>query len=128
MDLAELEFDGTLWELIHNGRKAPLVAYVRSDKPLGPTDRQHLADLLEGKLKRKRGRPRGGVETQRIRFLAAFVRDLKAELRQQGQRYGIHDKAIDRVLDTFSNAEQRPSDREKLENYLRRSRRKSRKN
>jgi len=78
MDLSELEFAGTIWELINRGRDAPLIAYIRSDKVLRPQDRGYLADYLEGKLKRKRGRPIGGLESQKIRFLAGQVRAFKA--------------------------------------------------
>jgi hypothetical protein len=124
MDLCELEFAGTLWELIHKGQKAPLTAYLRSNKPLRPRDREHLADYLEGRVKRKRGRPLGGIESRQIRFLAGLVRAAKAELRERGERYGIHNKAVDRVLAAYPNS---PIDREKLENHLRRSQRKSRK-
>ena len=122
MNLCELEFDGTLWELIHKGRKAPLIAYIRSDKPLRPCDRGHLADYLEGKGKRKRGRPLGGMESRQIRFLAGAVRAVKAELRERGERYRIHSKAIDHVVAAYPVI-----DREKLENHLRRSQQKYRK-
>jgi hypothetical protein len=124
MDLSELEFAGTLWELIHKGRTAPLIAYVRSDKTLRPRDREHLADYLEGKDKRKRGRPLGGMESRQIRFLAGAVRAVKAELRERGERYRIHSKAIDHVLAAYPDG---PIGRETLENHLRRSQRKSRK-
>jgi hypothetical protein len=124
MDLSELEFDGTLWELNHKGRKAPLIAYLRSDKPLRPRDRDYLAEYVEGKVKRKRGRPLGGMESQGIRFLAGLVRAVKAEWRARGERYRIHDKAVDHVLAAYPVG---PIFREKLENHLRRSQRKSRK-
>ena len=101
MDLSELEFDGTLWEWIHKGHKAPLIAYVRSDKPLRPRDREYLADYLDGKVKRKRGRPLGGMESQQIRFLAGLVRAVKAKLRERGERYRIHNKAVDHVLAAY---------------------------
>jgi len=123
MDLSELEFEGTLWEFIYKGRKEPLIAFLRSDKPLRPSDRAHLADCLEGKVKRKRGRPSGGVASRQIRFLAGRVRALKAEWRAQGERYRIHDKAVDTVLEAYPGL----VDRETLENHLRRSQRKSRK-
>src|SRR4029453_2113507 len=55
MDLSKLEFAGTVWELINKGRLCPLIAYLRSDKPLAPSDRDSLADLLQGKLKRRIG-------------------------------------------------------------------------
>jgi hypothetical protein len=88
MDLSELEFAGTIWELINRGRIAPLIAYIRSDKALRPEDRGDLADYLEGKLKRKRGRPRGGLESQRIRFLAGQVRAYKAHCESTGSATG----------------------------------------
>ena len=122
MDLSELEFDGTLWEWIHKGRTAPLIAYVRSDKPLRPRDREYLADYLKGKVKRKRGRPLGGMESRQIRFVAGLVRAVKAEWRERGESYGIHNKAVDHALAAYPVI-----DREKLENHLRRSQRKSRK-
>jgi hypothetical protein len=127
MDLSELEFAGTIWELINRGRVAPLIAYIRSDKALRPEDRGYLADYLEGKLKRKRGRPIGGLESQKIKFLAGLVRAAKAQLRERGERYRIHNKTIDLVLDVYSVSGKPPVDREKLENYLRRSQRKPRK-
>jgi hypothetical protein len=122
MDLSKLEFVGALWEWIHKGRKAPLIAYIRSDKPLHPRDREYLADYLDGKVKRKRGRPLGGTESREIRFLAGLVRAIKAEWRARGERYRIHNKAVDYVLAAYPVI-----DREKLENHLHRSQRKSRK-
>lgn len=122
MDLSELEFDTTVWELTRQGRTAPLIAYIGSDKPLRPRDREYLADYLEGKVKRKRGRPPGGTESWQIRFVAGLVRAFKAEWRKRGERYPIH-KAVDHVLAAYPFI-----DREKLENHLRRSQRKSRKN
>jgi hypothetical protein len=127
MDVAKLEFDGTIWEFINRGRIEPLIAYIRSDKPLLPSDREYLADLLQGKLKRRRGRPVGGVDAQKMRFLALLVRHVKAEMRQRGERYRIHEKAVDHVLGLYSYNGNPPVGREKLENYLRRSQRKPRK-
>lgn len=124
MDLSELEFVSALWEWIHERRKAPLIAYIRSDKPLRPRDREYLADYLDGKVKRKRGRPPGGTESRQIRFLAGLVRAVKADWRKRGQRYRIHNKAVDHVLAAYPVG---PIFREKLENYLRRSQVKSRK-
>jgi len=127
MDLSKLEFAGTVWEFVNKGRKGPLIAYLRSDKPLGPSDREYLADLLQGKLKRRRGRPKGGLDTQNMRFLASLVRHVKSEMRQRGERYRIHDEAVDLVLGLYTYNGKPPVEREKFENYLRRSRQKSRK-
>lgn len=124
MDLSELDFDTAMWEFTNKGRRTPLIAYLHSDKPLHPGDRKYLADYLEGKVKRPRGRPRGGSAAQQIRFLAGLVRAVKAELREQGEFYRIHNKAVDRVLTAYPVG---PVDREKLENHLRRSQRKPRK-
>ena len=127
IDLSKLEFAGTVWEYINKGREWPLIAYLRSDKPLLPSDRECLADLLQGKLKRRRGRPKGGLDAQKMRFLALLVRDVKGEMRQRGERYRIHEKAVDYVLGLYTYNGKPPVGREKLENYLRRSQRKPRK-
>jgi hypothetical protein len=116
MDLSKLEFAGTVWELINKGRLCPLIAYLRSDKPLAPSDRDSLADLLQGKLKRRIGRPKGGLDAQKVRFLALLVRDVKSDMRQRGERYRIHDKAIDHVLSLYTYNGKPPVGREKLEN------------
>jgi hypothetical protein len=63
----------------------------------------------------------------KIRFLAGLVRAAKAQLREREERYRIHNKTIDLVLDAYSVSGKPPVDREKLENYLRRSQRKPRK-
>lgn len=123
MDLTELEFAGTLWELSHKGRNAPLIAYLRSDKPLRPRDRDHLADYLEGKLKRKRGRPPGGKSLLNLRNVAVMVDLYKAKLRESGERSRIHDLAVDSALEFHVAHGHEAPDREALENYLRRSKR-----
>ena len=127
MDLSKLKFAGTVWEFINKGRMEPLIAYLRSDKPLEPSDREYLADLLQGKLKRPRGRPKGGLDAQNMRFLASLVRHVKSEMRQRGERYRIHGKAVDYVLGLYTYNGKPTVEREKFENYLRRSREKSRK-
>jgi hypothetical protein len=123
MDLAELEFDGTLWEAIHRGRTSRLIEYIRSDKPLRPRDRDHLADYLEGKLKRKKGRPPGGKNVLNLRNVAVLVEFYKTKLRESGMRSGIHDLAVDSALEFHVARGQEAPDRQALENYLRRSKR-----
>ena len=72
VDLAELEVVGAIWEAAKYNRKDRLLAYLRSNRPLTAKDRQCLADYLEGKLNRKKGRPRGGKAALNVRNVAVM--------------------------------------------------------
>ena len=107
MDLSELVFHGTLWEWIHEGRRAPLIAYVRSDKPLRPRDANTWPTIWKAKLNVKEGAHPVEWNHGRFWFLAGAVRAVKAELRERGERYRIHNTAIDRVLATYPVIDQK---------------------
>jgi hypothetical protein len=122
-DLAKLEFISAVWEAAKYERKEHLLAYLRSNKPLTAEDRTYLADYLEGKLKRKRGRPPGGKAALNLRNVAVLVNWYKARLRASGKRYRIHDLAVDAALEYHVRQGHTAPNREALENFLRRSKR-----
>ena len=68
MDLSELEFVSALWEWIHERRRRPLIAYIRSDKPLRPLLLRIRLIIWTVKLNARRERPPGGTELRQIRF------------------------------------------------------------
>jgi hypothetical protein len=120
-DVADLEFPGLVLDAAR-GQREPLVAYLRSQKPLRQQDREYLADLIAGKLYRKRGRPKGGPNARNLRNLAVLVEAAKRELRKRGRHKGIHDQAISWAMEYHTSRGHPPVAREQLENYLRRSR------
>jgi hypothetical protein len=102
------------------------IGLLRDNHPLTAKDKLYLADLLEGKVKARRGPPRddgfGGT-----RFAAALVKVIKSRFRESGQRYRIHDLAVEAALETLEDYGIAAPARETVENALRRSRkRKSR--
>lgn len=50
--------DAALYEVRTRGSIAGVVAFLRGDSPISAADRAKLADLLEGKIKRPRGKPK----------------------------------------------------------------------
>ena len=123
VDLAKFEAMNAIWLAAETGSKEKLLAYLRANKPLTARDRAYLADYLEGKLKRKKGRPRDLVRASYIRELASLVHEKKTELREAGKRYRIHDKAVDDALKIYNSWGYPVVARETLENHLRRSKR-----
>jgi hypothetical protein len=123
VDLAEFEAMNAIWVAAKIGRREKLLAYLRSNKPLTARDRAYLADYLEGKIKRKKGRPRDLVRASYIIELASLVHGRKSELREAGERYRIHDKAVDHALKIYNSWGYPFVARETLENHLRRSKR-----
>ncbi len=62
------------------GETTYLLNYLRSDKPLSVSDREYIAELLQGVLSRPPGRPEGHhIKSRR----AALERDFKS-IRQHG--------------------------------------------
>ena len=123
VDLAELEVVGAIWEAAKYDRKDRLLAYLRSNRPLTAIDRQCLADYMEGKLDRKKGRPRGGRAALNLRNVEVLVDYCKAKFREAGKHYQIHETAVDLALEYHvAHGHQAPT-RQALENYLRRSKR-----
>jgi hypothetical protein len=123
VDLAELEAVSAIWEAAKYGRKDRLLAYLRSNRPLTATDREYLADYLEGKLNRKKGRPRGGKAALNVRNVAVMVDFYRAKFREAGKHYRIHDIAVENALKYHVAHGHKVPKRETLENYLRRSKR-----
>lgn len=123
VDLAELEATNAIWEAATLGRKQKLLAYLRSDRPLTAMDREYLADYLEGKIKRKKGRPRDRARAFYLGQLVFLVEQRKTELRNEGERYRIHEKAVDHAFKLYNSAGYPAVSRETLENRLRRSKR-----
>jgi hypothetical protein len=121
LDIADLEFVGLVLEAA-GGQKEPLIAYLRSHKPLRQEDREYLADLIAGKFNRKRGRPKGGPNTKNLQNVAVLAEFAKRELRKRGIHKGIHDQAINWAMQRHTSRGRPPVGREQLENYLRRSR------
>ena len=123
MDLSELEFDSTLWEF-HKGCLAPLIAFLRSDRPLRPGNREYLADYLEGKVNAKEGaRAVEKGSLQNSVSCRSMLGPSKPNCESKGN--ATDSRQSDR---SCFGCLSRPVDREKLENHLRRSQRKSRKN
>ena len=123
VDLLKLEAASAIWEAAVLGYKQRLLAYLRSNRPLTATDRDYLADFLEGKYRRKKGRPRGGKAALNVRNVAALVDYIKTKLREAGKRYRIHEMAVDLALEYHVAHGHEAPKREALESYLRRSKR-----
>lgn len=123
MNLAKWEAMSAIWEAAKYDRKERMLAYLRSNKPLTAQDRAYLADYVEGKLRRKRGRPRGGKAALNLQNVAVMVDYYKKKLREAGKRYRIHDLAVDYALKYHVDHGHKAPARETLENYLRRSKR-----
>jgi hypothetical protein len=87
-DLAALEVQSAIYDAAHYGDTERLAALLRGNRPLSSEDRAYLADYVEGKLKRDRGRPKGSRAWQ---FKPTKVAAHFAEryLRVWRRRYGI---------------------------------------
>jgi hypothetical protein len=104
-----------------------LAEYVR-EHTLTIVQRNKLADYIEGKLKRKNGRPsnkldgyhyddnelRLGDGPLHMQLAALDVKALKLEWREAGRRYRIHEPALKQVADEYGITP------DKLENFIRR--------
>jgi hypothetical protein len=123
------ELDGAVWLAAYERDKQPLLNLLRSDYPLSREEKEYLADFIEGKLKRRRGRP-GWRATDElddpisaaVMRAAFFVRRFKAVGRENGRsRSGIHEWAINETMELMKKRGFLLPPRERLENYLRRS-------
>jgi hypothetical protein len=100
-----------------SGDHFALAVILRSSRTLTPDERALIADYLEGKIKRSRGRPKG--TNPRVMVGAADVYRLKHWARANGKRHdpgftSLHNQIVEFV------AERRGLDQRTLENYLRR--------
>jgi hypothetical protein len=96
---------------------AQLAQYLR-DHTLTDAQRHKLADFIEGKLNRKRGRPPKKLShkgNMLLQVAAHEVEDLKIEWRKTGRRYGIHKPALEEVAAKWEITP------DKLDNFIRRS-------
>ena len=75
--IRDAEFSNAVWAAA-NGHPAPLSEWLRSDRPLGPGEREFLAELIEGELKRPRGKPAFGAGHTRVVEAVAHYRELIA--------------------------------------------------
>jgi hypothetical protein len=133
-DLAKLAFQNAVWVAGHLGDKRRLLALLRADYRLTAKDKQYLADFIEGKVKRPAHRPRRVAtdalhdpEWAAVIHAAFLVEQLKRGARKEGRgRSGIREWAVDQAMDLLEKQGSRRPARERLENYLRRSK-KSRK-
>jgi hypothetical protein len=96
-----------------------LAALLRGPDTLTSTQRNKLADLIEGKLKRGRGQPRKRPGSPSLMQMAAWdVEGLKREWREAGRRYRIHEPAIDEIAPQYARYGVTP---DMLRNFIRRS-------
>jgi hypothetical protein len=102
------------------GDRTRLARFVCDHETLTVAEKRKLADFIEGKLDRKRGRPPTKIwqKGNPLKQVAAFeVEELKAELRKNGLRYGIHQPVTELV------ASKHGFTTDELLNYQRRSKR-----
>jgi hypothetical protein len=98
------------------GEPERLAQYVREHHELTVAQSQKLADFIDGKLKRKKGRPSKIQRPNMLMQCAAWdVEELKAEWRKTGRRYRIHRPALEAVAARWEITP------DKLENFIRRS-------
>jgi hypothetical protein len=127
-DLGKLIFIGAVIEAGKHGDKRDLLALLRADYPLTAEDKTYLANLLDGKIRRERGRPRARNGAARdVDRAVAVVKYAKHLMRQRGQTYRIHNRALDLAFEWLESKGLSMPSRQAVENRLRRaSRRKSR--
>ena len=128
IELESFKFQDAVWIAGHERDKGPLLDLLRADYPLTAKDKQFLADFIEGKVKRPAHRPRrvatdalkdpDGAAVMRAAF---FVEQFKQRARKAGRRSGIHAWAVDEAMNFLKKEGFRHPPRERLENYLRRS-------
>jgi hypothetical protein len=95
---------------------ARLAKYIRTHEKFTLDQRNMLAGFIEGKLKRKKGRPRKIQQGNMLMQVAAWqVEDLKIEWRKTGRRYRIHGPAVEAVATRWEITP------DKLDNFIRRS-------
>jgi hypothetical protein len=110
-----------------NGDAAPLSAYL-AERGIRPAALEYLVGCIVG---RKRGRPRT-MAVQLLINQAEMLEKIKKALRASGIRHRVHDEAM-RGLEQYYNRQRQlasqyglafcypPVDRDKLENFIRRS-------
>jgi hypothetical protein len=125
IDLAELQFHSAIWIAVHDRDKRPLLNLLRSDFQLSAETGQSLP-IIEEKLKCPRGRRPWRATDELHDPESADVRRA-APLCQSFQggraKTGEEDKwAVEQALKTLEERGFRAPPEDRLENYLRRSR------
>ncbi len=87
-DLSTFDLWSAVHEAAHYGDTERLAALLRGNRPLSSKDRAYLADYVEGKLKRDRGRPKGSRAWQ-FKPTKAAAHFAVRYLRVWRRRYGI---------------------------------------
>lgn len=105
-----------------SGKTEPLARLLEAGHPANDEERKFLAKWLRDELKRSRG-------DQDVRRAAAVLNQVKAAFRRgvvpiHGHRF--HEGAIQCTFDYLQSRGEPLPDRQKLENFIRRARRKSR--
>lgn len=90
-DLADWDFQAAIYDAAFLGRTEGLAALLRSDRVLSPEDRAFLADYVEGRLKRPKGRP-AGARAWQIKPTKVAASYAERYLRVWRQRYGVRRK------------------------------------
>jgi hypothetical protein len=129
VDFSEFEFLDALRTAALDNEYGPLIRLLRGDRPLSAKDKTSLADLLEGKMKRPRGRRswRATDELTRpgeaaVRRAAWFIEWFKKADKEEGTPMkDRHKRAVQQALDYMVKKGLRTPKQESLENYLRRS-------
>ncbi len=129
VDFAEFEFFDAVQTAGLDNEYGPLIRLLRANRPLSAKDKCRLADLLEGKIKRPRGRRswRATDELTRpgeaaVRRAAWFIEWFKKADKEEGTPMrGRHERAVQQALDYMAKKGLRTPNQESLENYLRRS-------
>jgi hypothetical protein len=128
-DLAEFEFWSALQTAGLDKDYSPLIRLLRDNYPLSAEDKSSLADLLEGRIRRPRGRRvwRATDELTHpdkaaVRHAARLVEWIKnADKKEGNPAKGRHERAIRQALEYMAKKHFRTPKQERLENYLRRS-------
>jgi len=121
-------FQGEVWYWREYGWVGGIAAFLRSERPLSPDDREWLARFVEGKVRLPRGRPPGfnkqDTPLQRALAIAAFyVKESISKWTAAGEkRRGLTAKAIEAAAAEWCPSGMEPVDfQEKLATFLARS-------
>ena len=135
VDLATLEFQGAIWSAVNEKDIRPLTDLLRANYPLTADDKLVWADFLEGKLRRRRGRPswratdeilKKGRAQAAVRRAAFYVEAIKKGVRDQKRSSaGIHQWAVKQAFKVMEEKGFPLPDPDSLDNYLSRSKRRA---
>jgi hypothetical protein len=107
-------------EAIRYGNTGPLLEYLRSDLSLSGEDRELLADYIEGKWKRGRGRPRERNQTM-IMIAGGEAKRLKKQLKAEGRWRGVEETAIQQACADLKDHGFPVPDEESVRYFVKRS-------